>query len=74
MVEFAQTATDRRLCRLLAVALAGKGAFGRFRRVPADYPAERERWYRMREVALSERARERLGGLGIEPVERSRNG
>ncbi|MGI9952926.1 UPF0158 family protein [Moorellaceae bacterium AZ2] len=43
MVKFAETVTDRRLRRLLSVALDGKGAFGRFKSVLAEYPAERER-------------------------------
>jgi hypothetical protein len=73
MVEFAETVTDHRLRRLLAVALDGKGAFGRFKRVLADYPAERERWYRMKQAALNERVKEWLGQLGVEPVGRGTN-
>ena len=73
MVEFAETVTDRRLYQLLVVALDGKGAFGRFKRVLADYPAERERWYRMKQAVMTEWVKEWLSELEIEPVERSRN-
>jgi hypothetical protein len=67
MVEFAATVRSAALRTRLDDALEGKGAFGRFRRVLADAPAERERWFEFRNARLRERAREWLAELGIEP-------
>lgn len=54
MVEFTETVSDLRLREKLAVALDGRGAFGRFKRVLGDYPEERERWFDTKLAALSE--------------------
>lgn len=70
MVEFAESVSDPHLSALLSVALDGRGAFGRFKRVLEDYPRELERWFDIKEAALRERVCEWLNGLGIEPVER----
>ncbi|MCL6558809.1 MAG: UPF0158 family protein [Firmicutes bacterium] len=70
MLEFVETVTDQRLYQLLSVALDGKGAFGRFKRVLAEYPAERQRWYQMKQAAMTGWIKEWLNELGIEPVER----
>ncbi len=69
MVEFAESASDPRLRELLSVALDGRGAFGRFKRVLLDYPRERARWFKMRDEFSSERVREWLGELDIEPLD-----
>jgi hypothetical protein len=42
----------------LSVALDGKGAFGRFKRVLEDYPEERERWFKFKLAEMSEWIRE----------------
>ena len=67
MVAFAESVADARLRELLSVALDGRGAFGRFKRVLPDYPRERERWFRMRDEFSGERVRKWLRELDIEP-------
>ena len=67
MEEFAETVREPALRQRLGDALAGKGAFGRFKRVLADYPAERDRWFRLKEERLEGRAREWLKGIGLKP-------
>lgn len=69
MVEFAGSVSDPRLRELLSVALDGRGAFGRFKRVLQDYPGERDRWFRMRDKFSAERVREWLHELDIEPTD-----
>lgn len=56
MVSFTSSVQDDQLRELLWVALDGKGAFRRFKRVLAGYPEERERWFRFH----GERVREEL--------------
>ncbi len=63
MQRFTSEREDEELQRLLAVALDGKGAFGRFRRVLADYPEEREEWFRRKDDALHLMARDWLSSL-----------
>ena len=68
MEEFTGTVRDARLRGRLEVALDGRGAFGRFKNVLLDFPAERERWFAFRDERLHAAAREWLGELGIEPT------
>lgn len=71
MVAFANGVEDDELRDRLAIALDGRGAFGRFKRVLADYDEEaRQRWFRVHDEYLAARVREWLRGLGIEPVPR----
>jgi len=70
MREFAHTVEDRRLRELLFVALDGRGAFGRFKRVLADWPAERERWFACKEERMEARIRRWLRQHGIEAADR----
>lgn len=65
MRDFAGCVGDRRLRELLEVALAGKGAFGRFKGVLADHPEERARWYAEHEQHMADQARAWLDGEGI---------
>jgi tetratricopeptide (TPR) repeat protein len=65
MEEFAANVKDRGLRVRLEDALRGKGAFGRFKRVLAERPAERERWFAFRNGLLEERAREWLESVGV---------
>jgi hypothetical protein len=51
MVAFAMV-RDRHLRELLEVALDGRGAFQRFKKVLARYPKERERWFAFRDEDL----------------------
>lgn len=69
MVEFAGSVSDPRLRNLLSVALDGRGAFGRFKRVLQDHPREQGRWFRLRDEFSSERVREWLRELDIEPLD-----
>lgn len=68
MVTFAESVTDPHLRELLAVALRGKGAFGRFKSVLYDRPAVEEHWYKMKQDAMDTMIRDWLAELGIEPV------
>jgi hypothetical protein len=68
MEEFTTTVRDARLRDRLEVALAGRGAFRRFKDTLLDFPAERERWFALRDERLQAAAREWLGELGIEPT------
>ena len=72
MVDFAGSVADPRLRELLFVALDGKGAFGRFKRVLQDHPRERDRWFRTRDGFSAERVREWLKELDIEPMDDER--
>ncbi len=45
MVEFAESVADARACDLLARALEGRGAFGRFRSTLYEFPDLRQRWF-----------------------------
>ncbi len=69
MVEFAGTVEDDNLRELLFVALDGRGAFGRFKRVLGGHPRERERWFEFRDERMYSRVLDWLCDLGIEPVD-----
>ena len=60
MRDFTTTVADRRMRELLEVALAGKGAFRRFRDVLASHAEERARWIAEHDRRMQERAREWL--------------
>ena len=66
MVEFAESVRNQALGEKLSIALDGRGAFGRFKRVLAGYPAERERWYKMKDAFLAEQVREWLADWDVE--------
>lgn len=66
MQQFASDREDEELQRLLWVALDGKGAFGRFRRVLGEYPEERDEWYRMKDETMRVVTQEWLSSLDIE--------
>jgi Uncharacterised protein family (UPF0158) len=68
MEEFTGTVRDARLRDRLKVALDGRGAFRRFKNVLLDFPAERERWFALRDERLHAAARGWLVELGIEPT------
>ncbi len=67
--DFVATVSAAQLRDLLDVAIAGKGAFRRFKDVLARSPAEQERWFGFRQRRLGTRSREWLAGNDIEPVE-----
>jgi len=65
MAEFADSVNSQALRRLLDVALTGRGAFGRFKYVLSDFPAERQRWFAFRGGGGRQAAREWLEENGI---------
>lgn len=65
MVLFSETVSDRGLTRLLEVALAGRGAFRRFKDALSDYADERERWFAFSDQRRHRRAAEWLAELGF---------
>jgi Uncharacterised protein family (UPF0158) len=66
MEEFIGTVGAARLRDRLEAALDGRGAFRRFKNVLLDFPAERERWFAVRDERLRAAAREWLAEQGIE--------
>ncbi len=73
MQQFVSNREDEELQRLLWVALDGKGAFGRFRRVLGEYPEERDEWHHGKDEAMRTLAQQWLTSLDIE-VTSNRNG
>ena len=68
MERFIATIKDARLYDQLSYAIQGRGAFGRFKDVLAEYPAERERWFAFKDNRLKERIRDWLAQYDIEPI------
>jgi hypothetical protein len=71
MEDFIATVADAHLRELLDLAVAGKGAFRRFKDVLGRAPEERQRWFRFQSERLDRVAREWLAENGIEPVAKS---
>jgi len=69
MQLFTATVTDSRLRDLLDVAIAGKGAFRRFKDVLGGAPEERQRWFRFQEERVNNRIRAWLAENDIETTE-----
>lgn len=74
MAEFAASVPDARLRERLERALAGRGAFRRFKGALLAAPAERARWFAHRDARLDRLAREWLAARGIEPAPPARPG
>jgi hypothetical protein len=68
MADFAGTVRNPHLRDLLEVALAGRGAFRRFKDVLLDYPAQRESWFAFRDGHVRAAAREWLAEQRLEPT------
>ncbi len=66
MVEFTETVEDPSLKKFLSIALDGKGAFHRFRKVLDEYPEERNRWFDFEYAKAKKIAREWLKSEEIE--------
>jgi hypothetical protein len=66
MRDFAGRVADQHLRGLLEVALAGKGAFSRFRAVLANHPQERAQWFAGHDRWVEEQARVWLDRQGIQ--------
>jgi hypothetical protein len=67
MCRFADTVDEQDIHEMLALALRGKGAFGRFRDVVFRYPDLTARWNAMQQEWEVGEARRWLESLGIEP-------
>ena len=68
MEDFIATVRDERLQDRLWQAIAGRGAFGRFKDVLSSHFHERERWFEFQETRLLQRVLEWLKEEGIEPI------
>ncbi|MBI3014893.1 MAG: hypothetical protein HYY65_07530 [Candidatus Tectomicrobia bacterium] len=68
MAEFTDSVSDPQLGELLQVAIQGRGAFGRFKRVLSDRPAERERWFTLRNQRMLEVMQDWFADHDIEPT------
>jgi hypothetical protein len=69
MEDFIPHVRDERLRERLADAIAGKGAFRRFKDVLLSHPQVREQWFEFEAVVKREWAREWLASVGIEPAQ-----
>ncbi len=69
MEEFISTVKDEQLKKLLLVAIDGKGAFSRFRKVIWEYPEATDRWFALKKEKDRQRALKFLDAIGVEPVE-----
>jgi hypothetical protein len=65
MEQFIAQVPDPRLRERLEDAIAGKGAFRRFKDVVLDHPRVREDWFRFESKVKRQRAAEWLASLGI---------
>jgi hypothetical protein len=68
MHEFADHLTEEDIREKLALALAGRGAFGRFRQVLHRYPDLYAQWTTLRQKLLADEAVSWLHGLEVEPI------
>lgn len=68
MEDFIDTVSDPRRGEMLEVAIAGRGAFRRFKEVLARWPGELERWHLFSEERTRGRARVWLAGMGRRPA------
>lgn len=64
MADFAASRTDSTLAAQLDIALAGRGAFGRFKRVLSGWPDDRADWFAFADDRSRGRARAWLADAG----------
>jgi len=69
MEEFIVTVTNERLQARLWQAIDGRRPFRRFKDVLADYPNEREQWFRFEDDRIRQRVLEWLEDEGIELIQ-----
>ena len=67
LADFTERVRDPRTRELLERAIAGRGAFRRFKDVLARWPGELERWFAFSEDRQRGRARAWLAGAGYRP-------
>ena len=65
MQAFIETVDNEHLAELLEVAIAGKGAFRRFKDVLLNYPEEREKWFQFKNDRVEERVLDWLDGIDV---------
>lgn len=68
MVDFAEEVEDELLREKLNIALDGKGAFRRFKRVIGDYPDYEKKWFTFKDKKMKEEIIEWLSLNGIKAV------
>ena len=68
MCRFAETLDEEDVREKLAIALDGRGAFGRFRSVLNAYPDLRSAWEQSQREARDEELKDWFDDIGIEPV------
>ncbi len=68
MEHFIGTVASPRLGDRLERAIAGRGAFRRFRDVLAEQPKEETRWYAYKELRLQQRMLDWLESIDVEPI------
>ena len=71
MEDFIGVVSDPHRREMLDVAIAGRGAFRRFKDIVARWPGELERWYLFSEERRRGRARRWLAGGGYRPAVRA---
>jgi hypothetical protein len=70
MIDFIATRSSSDLSVRLEIAVDGRGAFGRFRRVLDDWPHDRDDWIQFSEERRQGRARAWLASQGYQPADR----
>jgi hypothetical protein len=70
MTDFIATRSSSDLRVRLEIAVDGRGAFGRFRRVLDDWPQDRDDWIELSEERRYGRARAWLARQGYQPADR----
>jgi len=68
MVSFTEKVEDELLKEKLYIALDGKGAFGRFKRVISDYSDYEKKWYEFKAERTKEEVMEWLNLIGIKGI------
>ncbi len=68
MQDFIETVEDGVLQEKLWQAIRGRGAFRYFKDMLAEYPIERERWFKFQDAQVRQRMLSWLTAQGIEPI------
>jgi hypothetical protein len=70
MDDFIASVTNPGRADRLAIAIDGRGAFGRFKDTISRWPEEQERWYRFSDERCRGRARQWLTDVGYRTTPR----
>ncbi len=68
MEDYIETVRGARLQEEIWEAIRGRGAFRRFKELLADYPQERERWFKFQDERVRQRMLDWLAEQGIDPL------